>query len=131
MINDTAYYTVQGWMRSKLGLSGNALAVYAIIYGFTQDGCSEYAGSAKYLSEWLGCSKRTILTVLSELTERGLLLKRTIYNNGVTFCNYTAVPPAEMSTPSTHAEISPPVKNFHGGGEKISPGVVKKFHIII
>ena len=37
MINPNAYYTVQGWMLSDLGLKGNALAAYAIIYGFSQE----------------------------------------------------------------------------------------------
>lgn len=89
MINPNAYYTVQGWMISELGLKGNALAVYAIIYGFSQDGASEYAGSARYLSEWLGCSRSTIMEVLKKLVESGLLVKRDIYKNGITYCTYT------------------------------------------
>lgn len=92
MINPNVYYTVQGWMISELGLKGNALAAYAIIYGFSQDGASEYSGSARYLCEWLGCSRSTIMEVLKKLTEQGLLEKREIYKNGVMFCSYTAAP---------------------------------------
>lgn len=92
MINPNAYYTVQGWMISELGLKGNALAAYAIIYGFSQDGASEYSGSARYLCEWLGCSRSTVMEVLKKLTETGLLVKREIYKNGVMFCTYTAAP---------------------------------------
>lgn len=92
MINPNIYYTVQGWMISELGLKGNALAAYAIIYGFSQDGASEYSGSARYLCEWLGCSRSTVMEVLKKLTESGLLIKRDIYKNGVMFCTYTTAP---------------------------------------
>lgn len=90
MIDPTQFYTVQGWMISELGLKGNALAVYAIVYGFTQDGASEYAGSSRYLCEWLGCSKKTVLDTLARLTEQGHLVKNTINKNGVIFNNYQA-----------------------------------------
>ena len=128
VINPNSYYTVQGWMRSELGLSGNALTVYAIIYGFSQDGSSAYSGSAAYLADWIGCSKRTILSVLADLTERGYLKKETTYKNGITFNDYVATMGAEKCMDGPGEEISPPVKNFHGGGEKISPGAVKNFH---
>lgn len=128
MINPGSYYTVQGWMITELGLKGNALAVYAIIYGFSQDGASEYAGSSKYLSEWVGCSRRTILSVLADLTEQGHLIKKTINQNGVTFCNYVAAPVQFSQPMQPCAAISYPMQNFHGGCENISGGDVKIFH---
>ena len=128
MINPNAYYTVQGWMLSELGLKGNALAVYAIIYGFSQDGASEYAGSSRYLCEWLDCSKKTVLTALAYLTEKGYLEKKAVNKNGVTFCNYVAVRPAQKDQPQAGEEITPPGKNLHRGGVKITPGVVKNLH---
>lgn len=128
MINPNTYYTVQGWMLSELGLKGNALAVYAIIYGFSQDGASTYSGSAGYLSEWLGCSKRTILSVLATLTEQGYLVKKSVNKNGVIFNDYVAVRRPRSLQKEPGAEISPPVKNFHGGGEKNDPEPVKNFH---
>lgn len=91
MINPQTYYTVQGWMRSDLGLKDKELTVYAIIYGFSQDGNSEYSGSARYLAEWIGCSRSTIMEVLKRLVEKGLLKKQDYYQNGVCFCKYTAV----------------------------------------
>ena len=127
MIQPHAYYTVQGWMREELGLKGNALAVYAIIYGFSQDGASEYAGSSRYLAEWLGCSKQTILTCLADLTEKGHIIKRTTYQNGVTFCNYVAARNMQNAEKETGQKNLPPVKNFDQGGQKIIPGAVKNF----
>ena len=37
MQNDN-YIVVFGWMCNELGLSGTELLVFALIYGFTQDG---------------------------------------------------------------------------------------------
>ena len=50
-IKDENYYVIQGFMINLLGLKGVALNVYAIIYGFTQDGESEFTGSLQYLCE--------------------------------------------------------------------------------
>lgn len=128
MINPNTYYTVQGWMLSDLELKGNALAAYAIIYGFSQDGVSEYAGSSKYLCEWLGCSKKTVLTTLASLVERGLLKKKTIVQNGVTYCNYVAVRRPLQKAQEAGEEITPgAVKKLHQGGEEITPGWCKNY----
>ena len=45
-----AYIAIQDWMISDLQLKGNELLTYALIYGFSQDGESEFKGSLKYLS---------------------------------------------------------------------------------
>lgn len=90
MINPTNFYTVQGWMLSDLGLKGNALAAYAIIYGFSQDGKSEFTGSANYLAEWMGCSRSTVMDTLKKLVEKGLLVKRNVTQDGALFCAYKA-----------------------------------------
>lgn len=126
MIQPYAYYTVQGWMREELGLKGNALAVYAIIYGFSQDGASEYAGSSRYLAEWLGCDKKTILRILADLTEKGHLIKRTTYQNGVTFCNYVAARNMQIEETEPGEKMTPPGTKCPRGGENLSPGVVTK-----
>jgi hypothetical protein len=114
-------------MINELGLKGNALAVYAIIYGFSQDGETRYNGSSRYLSEWLGCSKKTILTTLSSLVEAGLLKKRAFNQNGVTFCNYVALRTPEPPQEDDVDEITPPVKILHQGGEEITPGWCKNY----
>lgn len=128
MIQPHAYYTVMGWMREELGLSGNELAIYAIIYGFSQDGASEYAGSSRYLCEWLGCSKKTVLTALANLTEKGHLIKKTVIQNGVTFCNYVAARNMQTAANDPGVKITPPEKNLHHPGEKITPPPEKNLH---
>ena len=135
MINPNAYYTVQGWMLSELKLKGNALTMYAIIYGFSQDGVSEYAGSSKYLCEWLGCSKKTVLNTLADLTEKGYLKKKIIMQDGVKLCNYVAVrrprileQPPHISEQTPGEEITPGWgKNYTTPGEEITPGWGKNY----
>ena len=114
-MKDESFVMVAGWMVSKLQLKGRELLIYAVIYGFSQDGQSWFTGSVRYLAEWAGCSKRTVYTTLQSLLEKGLILKRVKDVNGVRFCDYQAVKPATGV-----------VKKLQGGSEKTSPGVVKK-----
>lgn len=107
------YVVVQAWMVNDLGLKGAELMAYAVVYGFSQDGEQWFTGSASYVAEWAGCTRRRALELLKSLTERGLLEKRVREVNGVRFCDYKA---------------SPPVKKVHQGDEETSPGVVKKVH---
>lgn len=75
MIKDENYYTVQGWMRTRLHLKGNDLHVYAMLYSFSQDGQSEFRGSLDYMSEFTGGSERNIKRSLSRLEKYGLIEK--------------------------------------------------------
>ena len=128
-MKDNNYIVIQGWMRSRLNLTGNALLVYACVFGFSQAG-EWFTGTAAYLDDWCGCSKRAIFQQLSTLTERGLLEKRTRDVCGVTFCDYRAVEPGQEPEPEKtpekdNAPASPPMQNFHGGDEKSSPHNIK------
>ena len=55
---DNNYIVIQGWMINQLNLKGNELLCYALIYGFSQDGKSEFIGSASYIAGWLNIDKR-------------------------------------------------------------------------
>ena len=67
---------IQGWMINNLKLSGNELIVYALIYGFSQDGKSEFYGSLNYIKSALGCnSKQTVINLISKLELKGLVSK--------------------------------------------------------
>ena len=89
-VKDENYYQISGWMINKLGLKGTTLNVYAIIYGFTQDGESEFQGSRQYLCDFTGATKPTIDKSLNELVEKGLILKQTTKINNVIFNKYKA-----------------------------------------
>ena len=64
---------VMGWMINKLGLQGEELMVYALIYGFSQIENQYYRGSLKYLSEWLSCDEEHAKNVFQSLINRGLI----------------------------------------------------------
>ena len=80
-INDENYILIQGWMRSKMGLSGAALMVYATIYGFSQTGNCYFSGSIDYLAEWAGVKRRQVISILKDLTESGYLEKKEVGYN--------------------------------------------------
>lgn len=86
-IKDINFVTIQGWMRTKLGLKGNELLAYAVIYGFSQTDGAKFTGSRKYLAEWCGCSMATIDRTLNSLVDKGLI-SRTSY---ITRHGYRAV----------------------------------------
>lgn len=102
-IRDTNFYVTNGWMITRLGLSGRELQVYAIIYGFTQDMETEFNGSLNYIAEWLGTTNRTTVTrALKGLIEKGLITKRQTAVDGVITNYYKAVlPPPPQKTGST------------------------------
>ena len=113
MINDGTYITIQGWMRTELKLSGNELIVYAIIYGFSQNKQGEFTGSVQYLADWVGCTKRTVTTILRKFVDEELVTKTvTQLDNNAKKVSYQA-----------NVVVG---KNFLGG-EKISQGVGKNF----
>lgn len=79
-------------MRNDLNLSGNELLIYAVVYGFSQDGESWYQGSRGFIADWAGCSKDTVSRYLSKMVDSGLLEKRKRVENNQTFTDYRAVP---------------------------------------
>ena len=82
------YLVIQGFMVSELNLSGNDLLTYALIYGFSQDGETEFTGSINYLCKWLNCSRPTAIKSLKFLTEKNLIIKSVNTINGVSFNRY-------------------------------------------
>lgn len=88
MVNDKVYFSVQAWMVTKLGLKGCERDVFAIIYGYSQDGESDYHGSLGYLAELTGYSKNSICTALKNLTEKELIIKTEKEINNIKFCRY-------------------------------------------
>lgn len=99
-IKDTNFVAIQGWMRTKLDLKGNGILVYALIYGFSQDGASRFRGSRKYIADWCGCSLDTVDRTLNSLVAKGLIAKYPhIDDNGKRLVDYAAILTAIPSTP--------------------------------
>lgn len=60
-------------MVTELGLTGNALLVFAMIHGFTKDGNHQYVGSFEYIAEWLGISLRSAKMIIKNLISDGYI----------------------------------------------------------
>lgn len=82
------YYIVFSWMRTELGLSGNELNAFALVYSYSQDGQGCYYGSLARTAELLGIGLRTVQDVLRRLIEKGYIDKDTTLINGVKCCSY-------------------------------------------
>lgn len=82
------YIVILDWMVSELGLRSNELLVYALIYGFSQDGESEFTGSIQYVCDRTGVVRNTTKNILKKLVTDGLLIKRDVKHQGVKYCTY-------------------------------------------
>lgn len=106
-------------MINRLGLKGVPLNVYAIIYGFSQDGESEFTGSLQYLCDFCGgVSKPTIIKALKILTEAGFILRREEYINTVCFPRYRVNLPLLKNFNGVGKETSTEAVNNLNGGDK-------------
>lgn len=75
VIRDSNYVVIQGWMITRLGLKGNELMIYAVIYGFTQNGESEFIGSMKYLADWTNSTIESVRKCINSLINKGYIVK--------------------------------------------------------
>lgn len=95
-VKEENYISISGWMVTSLGLKGNELLVYAIIYGFSQDYDTRFTGSLQYLADWTNSTKQSCIKCLKSLIKKGYITKHKNIVNGVKFCEYQAVKPKFM-----------------------------------
>lgn len=95
-VKDENYIHIPGWAVTRLGLKGNELLVYSIIYGFSQDGETMFTGSLQYLADWTNSTKQSCIKCLKSLVEKGYIAKHEKIVNGVKFCEYQAVKPKSI-----------------------------------
>ena len=96
-MNDLDFILIQSWMLNELGLTGNKLLVYAIIYSFTH-GTKEhfFKGGSRYLMEATNASKRSVFDSLKALCDMGVVEKETGEFEGVPYVWYrTAALPVQ------------------------------------
>ena len=99
-MKDSNYIVVMGWMMTTLGLNGNDLLAYALIYSHSQDGEGAYWGSLSHTADRLNISRRAAVDVLNRLVERGHIKKTSAEIDGVVRCMYRAVVPDEATPPT-------------------------------
>ena len=110
MITDNNYITMQGWMVTNMQLSGVELIVYAILYGFSQDGASPCRVPMSYLTGWTGKSENTVRAAIEKLIEAGAVERKHI-DGQVTEYKCTVPPqklnPLKNCTPSKIEGVPP------------------------
>lgn len=77
-----SYTVVHSWMARDLGLKGNELLTFAIIYNFSMDGAGKFFGGKKYISKFINSSERCAEYILKGLTEKKLIKKSQIMYHG-------------------------------------------------
>lgn len=106
------YIVIQGWMRTRLRLRGNDLICFALLYGFSQDGASEFQGSLRYIREATGvATDQSVLNIIKRLEDMGLVTKTTKVSGGVKSSSYKA--------------YSQPLKNRDGVLQNLEGGSLK------
>ena len=126
-MENTDFLNIQGWMINELNLKGNELIIYALIYGFTKDGVSEFRGSRQYMAEWTNSSVRSVQNVVNSLVNKGMIEKNNHINKygSLETSGYKAINVPKLSSEKSS---SPLEKKVHEGSEKSSSPLEKKVH---
>ena len=120
MADNNTYFIVFSWMQNQLGLKGTERDVFAIIYGFSQDGVNKFTGSLNYISSFLKVSRQSVINALASLVEKDYIIKEQSVINNVK-CNSYKV---NLEVVKNFDRV---VKKFDKGSQKTLQGVVKKF----
>ena len=118
-MENTDFLNIQGWMINELNLKGNELIIYALIYGFTKDGVSEFRGSRQYMADWTNSSVRSVQNVVNSLVDKGMIEKNNHINKygSLETSGYKAINVPKLSSEKSS---SPLEKKVHEGSEKSS-----------
>ena len=106
-MNNSSYIVVMAWMMTRLGLNGNELLAYALIYSYSQDAQGCYFGSLSHTAERLNISRRAAVDVLNRLLDKGYITKSTLEVDGIARCMYKAVVPRDVEGGPPPAERHP------------------------
>lgn len=88
MIREGNFIVIQSFMVTDLELKGDELLIYAIIYGFSQDGNQHFTGLLRYLADWTGCTFQEVIKALKSLQNKGFIKREEVFNNGVNKIEY-------------------------------------------
>lgn len=106
------FIIIPGFAIADLKLSGNELICFSLIYGFTQDGETEFAGSLTYISSALNVTRRNAKAILDRLVDKNLVIRRSVMVNGVRLCRYQTIntPVVKTTTPLLSEQLYPVVE---------------------
>ena len=112
----SGYVVLQRFMIDSLGLTGDELIVYAIIYGFCQDGRSSCRCSRSYFAYWLGKSKTTVNRIIDSLVAKGCVVRSHEVVDGQTMPRYMLGESAPVVRPGRFEIVSEKVNSGPDGG---------------
>jgi len=92
----------------KLGLKGNEIFVYALIFGYSQNGQGMFSGTVGFIAERLSISRSQVFRILGMLAQNELIIKNETFfpNSGQKSVEYTVT-----SNEHTNVKLKPPVAN--------------------
>lgn len=108
------YLTITEEMRAA-GLTGNALLIFALVNGYSQQAQGCYYGSLSHTAEVVGCTPETARYTLKSLTEAGLLERFEFMDNGIHRVAYRTT---QKIGDTQKIWVDPP-KNLGGTPQKI------------
>jgi hypothetical protein len=114
------YINIQGWMISELKLSGNELILFALIFGFSQDGQSEFYGSLSYIENFLGISRPTVTSLLKKLVSKKLI-KATKESHYV--ASKETLPPSKEPLPASKETLLPSKETLLVASKETLPNI--------
>lgn len=112
------YIHIPGWAVCELGLKGNELLIYSIIFGFSQEENQTFRGSLRYLMDWTNSSKVTVIKILKSLLKKDLIGKIERFENGIKFCDYYA---KKLKDQKVTSPTLPVVKKLNHPGKETLP----------
>ncbi len=72
------FLSIDWWMFGLLGLSGNEILVFALIYSYCVNGKGIFYGSISRLAERVNLSRRSVSGIISRLVGKGLICRETV-----------------------------------------------------
>lgn len=130
-MKDDNYIVILGWMSNELKLTGNELLVFALIYGFSQDGESEFSGSRSYIAKTFNISKPTVDKALKSLLEKRYIEKHKMIINDVQINRYKVSLQVVKELYGGSKEILPEggKETLLGGSKETLPNNISKINI--
>ena len=112
-------YTIIPDFMLDYDLNMTEIVALAVIYGFCQDGKSDFHGSYNYLARKCKCTRSWAVKIINNLINQGYVEKEVSEDNGVKSCTL-------RTTFRGGVENTPVVYKVHGGGvESVQGGGVE------
>jgi hypothetical protein len=93
------HFIVEFFWMSKLGLKGNELRLYALIYSYSQDNKGAFFGSVDYIKRRLSLKSRTsVFELIKKLEGKNLIRKVDAYQGNIRMVQYEIIPNAFTGT---------------------------------